>query len=375
MGSERIAPFGLNRQSSRALRPGKCVAIVPAGRACTETPNASSYEGTPLLLSLTTSQASTRLMALTLEQYADYLDARGTPWPAPPTVEAAKAKPHIVKLNGLKAILWNVYGTLLAIPTGDLVFEHPHPIVMDVALDKTVHEFNMWNSMSRKPGQPAEYMKHLYMQELLQHKAFAGSERYPEIHVEKIWEALLKKLFQKEYKFDAAFFGSLNEYSKKVAYFFHASLQATSLEPEAELALKLAADLGLQQGLLADGQYFTVLQLARALKARDATLNLDRALPTGLRILSCEVKARKPSDTIFRRAVTALAAIGIKAEETLHIGSKLSRDIAPAKRAGMRTALYTGDKASLEAPQELLKDPAHRPDVMLTELGQLVQVI
>ena len=27
---------------------------------------------------------------------------------------------------------------------------------MNVALDKTIHEFKMWGSMSRKPGQPAD---------------------------------------------------------------------------------------------------------------------------------------------------------------------------------------------------------------------------
>ena len=78
----------------------------------------------------------------------------------------------------MKAVLWNVYGTLLAIPTGDLVFEHPQPLIMEVALDKTIAEFNMWASMSRKPGKPAVYLQHLYSQELLQHKSSVGSERF-----------------------------------------------------------------------------------------------------------------------------------------------------------------------------------------------------
>src|SRR3954471_20146208 len=120
-------------------------------------------------------------MPLTLEQYATYLDTRGTPMPAPPTVESAKARPHLKPMRGLKAVLWNVYGTLLAIPFGELVFEHPQPLIMDVALEKTITEFKMWGSMSRKPGQPSEYMRHLYGQELLQQKASIGGERFPEV--------------------------------------------------------------------------------------------------------------------------------------------------------------------------------------------------
>jgi FMN phosphatase YigB (HAD superfamily) len=57
------------------------------------------------------------------------------------------------------------------------------------------------------------------------------------------------------------------------------------------------------------------------------------------------------------------------------VGSSLSRDIAPAKKHGFRTALFAGDKASLSATSEQLKDPTHRPDVMLTELSQVLEVV
>src|SRR5204863_4745089 len=110
-------------------------------------------------------------------------------------------------------------------------------------------------------------------------KAVVGGERFPEVLAERVWEALIKKLFQKEYQFDAGFYGSLNEYSKKVAYFFHASLQGTAAQPEAATAMQLVADAGLQQGLLADGQCFTGVQLARGLKAQDVEANPDALLP------------------------------------------------------------------------------------------------
>ena len=63
-------------------------------------------------------------MPLTLDQYASYLDARGVPWPAAPDPDPPRAKPHLAELPGVRAVLWNVYGTLLAIPGGELQFEH-----------------------------------------------------------------------------------------------------------------------------------------------------------------------------------------------------------------------------------------------------------
>ena len=51
-------------------------------------------------------------MALTLQQYASYLDTRDLPWPAPPVIERPKAKPHLVRLPEVRAVTWNLYGTL-----------------------------------------------------------------------------------------------------------------------------------------------------------------------------------------------------------------------------------------------------------------------
>src|SRR5947209_3329642 len=152
-------------------------------------------------------------MALTLEQYATHLDARNLHWPAPPTVERPKARPHLRRLPGVRAVLWNVYGTLLAVAEGDLLFEHPQPLIQKLALDKTLQEFKMWASMSRKPGQPADYLAQLYNMVLLEQKSFpGGGEKYPEVASDRLWEALIKKLLVKEYQWDAGYFGSLNEF-------------------------------------------------------------------------------------------------------------------------------------------------------------------
>jgi hypothetical protein len=315
-------------------------------------------------------------MPLSLEQYATYLDSRGLPWPAPPRVEPANAKPHLKRLPSVKVVLWNIYGTLLAIPFGELLFEHPTQLIMDVALDKTIEEFKMWGSMSRKPGAPAEYMRHIYSQELLKHKAMgSGGERYPEIHAERIWEAIIKKLFQKDYKFDTGFYGSINEYSRKVAYFFHASLQGVGPQPHAASTLQAIAELGIKQGLWADAQVFTCVQLSRALRSQASSLNLDEIFVPALRSLSHEVGSRKPSETLSRHVVSALSSHGIKPDEVLHVGSRISRDIVPARRLGMRTCLYAGDKASLEATADMLRDPSQRPDVLVTDLSQIVPML
>jgi FMN phosphatase YigB (HAD superfamily) len=272
--------------------------------------------------------------------------------------------------------MWNVYGTLLAVSDGELQFEHPTDFVMDAALEKTIQEFKMWNSMSRKPGAPSAYMKELYNRALTTLRmAGSGGEKYPEIQSERVWEDIVKKLLQKEYQIDVGVYGALNEFTKKVAYFFHASIQGCGAYEGAADAVRAVASAGKLQGLLADGQCFTAAQLLRAFRQQDPAFDLGHYIPPDLRIVSAERKARKPSDTLFKASLDALAARGIKPAEVLHVGSSLPRDIAPAKKWGMRTALFAGDKASLNVDREQLKDPHQRPDVLLTELPQIAEVV
>jgi FMN phosphatase YigB (HAD superfamily) len=102
---------------------------------------------------------------------------------------------------------------------------------------------------------------------------------------------------------------------------------------------------------------------------------LDTVIPSTLRLISSEKKVKKPSQTFFKLAAQAAAEKGLDAAEVLHVGSNLERDIAPAKKAGFRTALFAGDKNSLSATADQLKDASYRPDALLTELPQILEII
>ena len=315
-------------------------------------------------------------MSLTLDQYADYLDTRGLIWPAAPEMQRPKAKPAFKRLKGIQVVTWNLYGTLLHLSGGELLFEHPNKFAMEVALEKTVQEFKMWGSMTRKPGQPSEYMGKLYAQELANLRlAPSPGEKFPEIQAEKIWDNLLKKLLQKEYKWDGALLGAREEYSRKIAYFFHACLQGTGAGPGAAEGLEHVRGCGVKQGLIADAQCFTLAQLRRGLLQQGNTRSLDEFFPGSLRALSCDLRGRKPSERLFRHVLDQLQKQGIVPHQVMHIGSRITQDLAPAKKLGMRTALFAGDLESLSASSDQLKDPETKPNILITDLAQLKDVI
>jgi FMN phosphatase YigB (HAD superfamily) len=315
-------------------------------------------------------------MPLTLEQYANYLDSQGAAWPAAGPLKRPKATPYLEPLPDIRVVTWSIYGTLVNIAEGELLFEHPQKLMMDLALDKTVQEFKMWGSMSRKPGQPAEYLGQLYNNALTDLRMVPSpGEKHPEIRAERIWENILKKLLQKDYKFDAGFYGSLNEYSRKIAFYFHASLQGTTCYEGAAATLRQLHERGLAQGLTSNAQCFSLVQLQRGLAAQEADVRLDDLIAGDLRALSFEVGARKPSERLYKHLLNVLADQGVAAEQVLHVGSRIDDDIVPARRLGLRTALFAGDKCSLQGKARQLKELVSRPDVLVTELSQIVDVI
>jgi FMN phosphatase YigB (HAD superfamily) len=78
---------------------------------------------------------------------------------------------------------------------------------------------------------------------------------------------------------------------------------------------------------------------------------------------------------LFRHALERLEKHDIGPAEVLHVGSRVDKDIAPAKKLGLKTALFAGDRNSLAATSEQLKDPATRPDVLVTDLAQIAEII
>jgi FMN phosphatase YigB (HAD superfamily) len=315
-------------------------------------------------------------MPKTIQEYADWLDGRGLIWPQPPPVDPPKATPAVKPLPGIRAVTWDVYGTLLRISDGELLHVHPQRLRMQIALEKTVEEFKMWSSMYRTPEPPWEYMFRQYEKEL-ERRRLAGTGRVgdvPEVNSAEVWRKLLGQLQDKDYQYDSSFYGDMDEFAEKVAYFFHISLQGVEAAPSALAALTAVTATGRLQTLLADAQPFTLVQMLRALKAQ-GTLPPAGGLAIESAGLSFREAVRKPSRTLFRACLDRLAERGIEPREVLHVSSRIRDDIAIARQLGMRTALYAGDTLSLRATREELKNQELRPDRLLTDLVQVTEIL
>jgi len=316
-------------------------------------------------------------MAVSLTEYANSLDDRNLIWPqvAPPVT--VRATPSIQPLNDIRIVLWDVYGTLLRTTGGRFCLIPDPQTALEIALEKTINEFNMWNSMYRKPGPPWQSMINQYT-EYHKRLSMAATKRNGDLidpDLVDLWEGIVARLFSKEYSYDEGFYGDLRQFSEKVAYFFHSNLQGVEARSGAVQAMQDLYAIEIPQGLLADGQSFTFTQLLRALTLQGTLPPLAGMFHPDAVLFSHELGIRKPSRSLFELTSERLKVAGFQPEEVLHISCRLATDLVPAKAAGMKTALLAAEKTGLEAPNELLKDSATRPDRLLTDLNQVAALL
>ena len=117
-------------------------------------------------------------------------------------------------------------------------------------------------------------------------------------------------------------------------------------------------------GVVSNAQFYTPLTLEAL--AGDSLAKLGFA--SDLCLWSFEQGRAKPSVELYRAAARRLAARGIAPAETLMVGNSARKDVAPAQAAGFRAALFAGDQRSY--------DPAVgvQPDAVITDLSQLLDL-
>lgn len=315
-------------------------------------------------------------MGKTLIEYAEALADRKLIWPAPPKRVPIKAQPSADPLAGIRGVAFSVYGTLLRISDGDLLVQHPQAVRMEIALEKTIKEFNMWNSMSRRPGAPWEGMVTRYQRALDEQQlgVSAVPGEVPEVDSTLLWAKLIRLLQQKDYSYEVSIYGDLEEFAEKVAYFFHSCLQGLEAEEGALELLRALPLVGKRVGIIGNGQRFTLVQMLRAFQRQGTLPSLDEVLNPALVTLSWREGVRKPSKSLYQRALERFRRVGVAPHQVLYVGTRLRDDLAVAKQAGMRTALLAVDQTSFSATREELADPELRPERLLTSLSQVRDV-
>ncbi|NLS95647.1 MAG: HAD family hydrolase [Planctomycetaceae bacterium] len=262
------------------------------------------------------------------------------------------------KLPGIRAVLFDVYGTLFISGSGEVGTARQS--ARGDAFAAALAAVGLAPTASVEPALQ-------YSFDLIEERHAAGRNRgieYPEIDIFEIWDAVLQRLRRD---------GAIPQDSydredlKRLAVEYEARTNPVWPMPGLADCLKGMADAGLAMGIISNAQFFT-RELFPALLGRSTD---DCGFAPDLQVYSYEQGHSKPGEGIYRLAAERLAARQIEPSQALCVGNDMLNDIAPAHRVGFRTALFAGDSRSLRLRADDRRVGGIRPDLVVTRLLDL----
>jgi putative hydrolase of the HAD superfamily len=275
------------------------------------------------------------------------------PPPDLPEELEALALPAAVPLRGIRAVIFDIYGTLFISTAGDIGSAADSPAEAGRSSESL-------ETLAGKYGCSAADLRRYFREAVLErHEARRGETAYPELRVEDLWAQFL---FRRSGRTNGA---------RELALRYELAVNPAYPMPAAAETLALLRNRGMTLGLISNAQFFTPLLFEAFFSASPEALGFE----PGLLTYSFELGEAKPSPALFAPAKKRLETLGLKPENALYVGNDMLNDISAAARAGFKTALFAGDRRSLRLREG---DPRIRgimPDRVVRGLGDVPGLI
>jgi len=285
---------------------------------------------------------------------ADRIRSLSTPLEPIPTDIA----PELDPLSGTRAVLFDVYGTLVISASGDIGVAGERDATN--AFVAALKVAGIATPAAISPARLEQAIRAFHA------RCRADGTEFPEVDILAVWsEVLGSEALEGEVSASRDTLAHLAvEYECRVNPVWPMPGLARLLENLRRRPLVL--------GIVSNAQFYTPLMLEGFLGASLAELGFDAACCAW----SYRLLEAKPSTRIYRVALAGLERVhGIAPREVLYVGNDLRNDIRPASLTGCRTALFAGDARSLR----LRGDDPHCagvvPDRVVTALSQITDAI
>ncbi len=274
--------------------------------------------------------------------------------------------PSVPELPGIKIFLFDIYGTLLISSSGDIDKAELSGEYLIKAFDNAGIVIN---------GQSKKEVAEALIQEMKQGIKDIHSRRkqegipFPEIDLLALFESIVKQGMEKK------ILRLLPRADMRLALFgFEFLCNKTYPMPKFK---EVIGTLSRQHelGIVSNAQCYTPVVMNYFLD--NDYIEKDTVYPfsSALTVFSYKEKRGKPDTFLFEKLVPVLEEkYQVKPEEVIFVGNDMLKDIMPASHVGFKTALFAGDKRSLRLREKEDAVKNIKPDCIITELKQLLDL-
>ena len=255
--------------------------------------------------------------------------------------------PRLEGMENFRAMLFDVYGTLLISGSGDIGISHGQSVKAD-DLQDLLQRYHI----DRTPDGLSAALHGAIEQEHAE--ARRRGIDFPEVDIVRVWQAVL----------------GIDDLRRLKSFILEYELMVNPVYPMPGLNTLLSTCRArrMPMGIISNAQFYTPDLLEWFLRSSLEESGFDPRLT----FLSYRFGYAKPSMVMFKRAADVLSGIGIPVAAALYVGNDMLNDIRPASAVGFKTALFAGDGRSLRPRESDDRCRGLSPDLIVTDLRQLI---
>lgn len=269
-------------------------------------------------------------------------------------------EPRLQTLSGIRAAIFDVYGTLLISASGD---------VGTVAAAPGEAIGRACEAVGLKLSTKGEVALATLVESIRasQNKSRQRGIEFPEVDILQVWRRTLESLARQGFLHSS--YDSVDLPTLAIEY--EVRVNPVWPMPGLQSCLETLHAARIRLGIVSNAQFFTPLLFPALLQRTYLELGFEKEFCSW----SYEHGQAKPGEFLYMRTLQTLASAGIQPHEVLYVGNDMLNDITPARQVGFRTALFAGDRRSLRLRND---DPRVRgvdPDLTVTSLEQVAAML
>ncbi|REL29091.1 HAD family hydrolase [Rhodohalobacter sp. SW132] len=279
--------------------------------------------------------------------------------------EPTGEQPQLTKLTGIKAVIFDFYGTLFISGVGDIGIDDGNSdsqLLLD-ALDGA--DIEVSDPKAGKRGY--EIYNKVVTDEIQEIKA--SGIPYPEPDIRKVWRNVLNQMYAEGLIRSS----TSSDDHERMAVEFEVRMNPVWPMEDLHETLEILRNKEMILGIISNSQFYTPIAFEALAGHNLTSLGFDQDLLHW----SFEESRKKPGlqfyENFMEKASKKYPAL--QPENYLYVGNDMLKDVYPAHEMGMKTALFAGDNRSLKWRKDDSRTKNLKPDIVITTLSQIAECI
>ncbi len=265
-----------------------------------------------------------------------------------------------------KAVIFDIYGTLLISSSGDID-------QASLSVENMVEALQAGGfGIDKEATETATFFLKQLPEKIKsnQQEIKQKGHPFPDIDIFKVWREMLEEA-QKAGLVSLSGEESLTD----TIFIFELLSNKVFPMPGMKEVLTKLNNKGIPLGIVSNAQFYTPILMNYFLTGKFTPAQDIELFAPELSVFSFKELRGKPDTALFHKVITVLRdKYGIGPTETIFVGNDMLKDIYTAKKAGMKTVLFAGDGRSLRLREDDERVKGILPDFITTDLKQLFEI-